>query len=258
MPPLDFGPIELPDLTDTDLYPVVDHAPACVDAQPFDNKSCHVTPLIKIRPYAFTTEPLGRLKQPRPLHPLLPPVPPTHGTHCPTITQEIDIDTAVAAEATTDVTLKNGDACRPTLIQHIKIPCTNIVATVSSGPGFPSGLAVSAPTTDTADKKCTAGLSFTAVFPTAGGTGFTVGTTAPGGTNSPFIANCCAAAILPGAEVPTVDTAGVLGAANTQLNAATHEIINASKEPMVQGDVISLEQAAVQTGGRIKWKAYLA
>jgi hypothetical protein len=258
VPNLDFGPVELPDLDDTDKYPTVAHSASCVDAQPFETKSCHATPLFKVRPYAFVTEPLGKLKQPRPLHPQLPPFPPSLGTHCPTIQQDIEIETGDAGSVEHSVTHRNGDACRPTLIQKLKFPCTIISASVNSATGYPSGITVDPPTSNRDNNQCGAGLTINATLPTDGGTGFTVGTDTVGGTTSPMASACCATAYAPGAEVPVVDNAGILGDVGEQLDASQNEIVNADREPMIQGDTVTLERAAVQAGGRVRWKAYLA
>lgn len=355
MPNLDFSLIQLPNLLDHSVYPDVSHGPSCSDDPP-DEKSCHATPVVRLRQYALPTEPLGVLKFPwNTLRELIPAAPPL-GVHCPTIEIDHSQDGASlvgdAAQATLITTIKNGDACLPQLLGQFVFPCTSIQATVSLSQGFPATASWAPPvnvrdnnqciqqlqlllrlpgcTTLTSDPSgnavqmvsdpADAGLQRTitdqsgvvgqcltniadlikvpcimptmtsslSITPSTAGTGsliisstgpacarrFHVGlslsltTSAGGGSTSgggftvgtvadhahPFGSAPCAAGYSPGAEVPVVDTAGVLGTAGAALDPLANRVVNFTNDMLVTGDTVELIQCADQPGPRIEWR----
>ncbi len=120
----------LPDLTNTTKYPVVAHAPSCVDAQPAPS-TCFPDLINIVRPFAFPTEALGQLSQPLSrLHNLLP-IPPSVGTHCPS--PRVDLVAANAGKQTGnepdvgfEIARPENDACLPLFIPKITFPCTAV------------------------------------------------------------------------------------------------------------------------------------
>lgn len=176
MPPLDLGGTELPDLNDPDRFPAVGHAPSCIDDNPTDGRTCHPVALVRPRPYAHPTEPLGRLRVPRAHRPGLPPLPPSLGTHCPTIESETEVSVGDAAAVTPQTELRGGDSCRPTLRQVVVFPCTRINPEVQLEFGLPAAASWNPPVNKRDNNQCIQDILLKLKVP--GCTIFTTGTNA--------------------------------------------------------------------------------
>lgn len=143
LPDLSF---QLPNLSDTALYPVVSHGPGCVDPPPTP-ATCFPDTIVIVRPFLLPTEPLGQLTQPLTAARTLIPAPPSVGVQCPSLRFDLVAANSGAVTGTEAsvgflITRPENDACLPVIEPLFVFPCTSITAnangavTMVNGPGL--------------------------------------------------------------------------------------------------------------------------
>ena len=229
----DLDVIDLPDLTSA-AYPRVNHSATCVDAV-IPARTCWPSTLqniVRVRPYALPTTPLGHLKYPWMRIRALFPIPPGIGLHCSTLkSTQTSVSMVSGSPPSWNRTVEPCDPTDPCCINIkdiLNIPC--IFPTFRDGKVYMNGaeLLGASTTHRVSGVGCNIGVALDVSLPDLGGG--TVETMAPLGfltVECPDVAKptgwnwdttgCCndgTCAYEHDAQIPkVVDTLGVIGPA---------------------------------------------
>lgn len=260
----DLNVIELPDLT-SPAYPVVDHAPTCIDviipARPCWPPS--LQHIIRARPYALPTTPLGHLKYPWMRIRALFPIPPGIGLHCSTLkSTQTSVSMVAGSPPSWNRTMEPCDPTDPCCINIkdvLNIPC--IFPTFTNGGVYMEGAGLIGSTSHVVTGSgCNIGVKVNVNLPDL--SGGTIQTTAPlgfltvkcpdgGATETAWdwdTTGCCTdgCAFETDDDIPlVVDTLGVLGTIGAELGssrpASLMTFVNVGDDRIYGGDRIRIQ-----------------
>jgi len=261
----DLNVIALPDLTSS-AYPVVDHVPTCIDVV-IPARPCWPPTLqhiIRARPYALPTTPLGQLKYPWMRIRALFPIPPGIGLHCSTLkSTQSQVSMITGSTPSWNRTMEPCDPTDPCCVNIkdvLNIPC--IFPTFSNGGVFMTGAGLIGSTSHVVTGSgCNIGVKVNVNLPDLSGGG-TIQSTAPlgfltvkcpdgGATETAWdwdTTGCCAdsCAFENGDDIPlVVDTLGVLGTIGAELGssrpASMMTFVNVGDDRVYGGDRIRIQ-----------------
>ena len=270
MPLPNLNVITLPDLGGPQYPQGLTHgiAPGCVDPGEIESKACWpFGALLRVRPFAMPTTPLGVLQVAFLRIRNLFPVPPSIGVHCPTVIAPAPTVVMGGSVPTWNrsVVQPPSDACQITINDFLEIPCFSPGLTGGNITDSVTSAVVGSLSVHQTGAGCSASFEIRAAIDMASagagaprvGLNFLVGGDSYLWASSLACSTTCQFA--PGADIPDlVDTDGILVTAGTDIGSgisgSAHVVANGELGPILCGDRVQL--VLVVPGSPNHWKAY--